>query len=122
MVDGRESAHQRQGQGHLPGRLGGGHQQARQAHANIEHHHHATPAPEVAQTACGDGPDAKKDESAHGVGHHVFPAPHPEVDGNGTHRRGKDQQEQVIQGMAHIQQQRSQFGHAPIVARVSALC
>jgi hypothetical protein len=105
VVDRREDAHERERGRQRPHARRRGHEQGRGADAEKEDDHHHPPAPEVPEASGRQRAESEHHERAHRVRHEVLPD-HAPVGGDGAHRRGEDQQEQVIQRVAGVEEQR----------------
>ena len=105
MVDGREHAHQRQRGRQRPYAAGQRDQQRGDAHAQEEDDHHRAPAPQITQAAGRQRAEAEHDERPGGVRHQIGPH-HPPVGGDGRDRGGEDQQEQMVQAVADVEEER----------------
>jgi hypothetical protein len=104
MIDGGESAHQRECDPHLQRCLRCTDQEQRCAHAKEKHEHHRTPSPVIAVATGGQRGDAEHHESASGVRHQILPARELEFNGNRAHRSRENQQRKVIDRMGEVEQ------------------
>jgi len=105
MIDRGKAAHERQQHGQLHRRLRLTDQQRGHADTNEKHQHHLAPSPLVAELACREGTDTKKEESGCAIRHQVFPACHAHVGGDAADGGREDQQEHMVECMREIQQQ-----------------
>src|SRR4029453_10085880 len=76
--------------------------------------HHPAPAPEIAETARRERAEAEEHESPRGVRHEVLPE-HAPLARDRRDGGGEDQQEQVVERVADVQEQAggAQSGHGP---------
>jgi len=110
MINGREETDERQPRRKLPWPLRQRGEQRRRPQAEEEDQHHLPPAPEIAQATGRHGPQAEQEEGPHAVRHQVFPAGKAEFRRDRADGRREDQQEQMIERMADIEQQRDPAG------------
>src|SRR6185503_7495936 len=83
-----------------------GDEERRHAEAEEEQQHHATASPQIAEPSRGQRAEAEQQERARAVRHEVLPAGEPEVDGDGGHGRREDQQEEMIERVRDVEQDR----------------
>ncbi len=105
MIDRGEDAHQRERRRQRPHARRRGDQDGGGADAEEEDHHHRAAPPEVAQPARRQRAEPEHDERADRIRHEVLPD-HAPVGRDGADGSGEDEQEQVIEGVAGVEQKR----------------